>query len=266
MLVKDVLDYLDTKFPLVDAEEWDKSGLHVGDLKAQVTGICCALDPSPAAIKKTAALGANLLVTHHPVFINAPDYFAPSCTQASFAGTAVWQAANLGVSIISMHTNLDVSDAALTLAATKLGLKRLERLCEPNGYGVVLDTSSISFDELAKRCASAYRCSPNIWNPATSDIERVAFSSGSFSSLVRTSIDAGVDAVICGECGYHALLELHEAGVGAIILGHDASELPYASLLSEVLGEYKELSASNICIEVIDEPLRWHVCMGEEHA
>lgn len=260
MKVVDVLDFLAKQFPLSDAEEWDMPGMHVGDFKAEVTGIATALDPTPAVIKQAAEAGCNLLVTHHPAYISTPSDFAPDCTQASIAGTSVWQAARLGVSIIAMHTNLDVSDAALNQAATKLGLKRLSRLCEPQSFGVILDAHGMELDELAKRAASAYECSPTVWGESTLKLDKVAFSSGSFSSLVRPAIEAGVSAVICGECGYHALLELDEAGVGAILLGHDASELPYAQLLADTL---RSFAPADIAITVLSEPLRWHVLTEE---
>lgn len=268
MLVKEVLDYLSSQFPLEDAEDWDMPGLHVGDQEAEVSGIGCALDPTPTAINKTFQAGANLLVTHHPVFITPPDHFGPDCKQASIAGSAVWQAAKLGISIISMHTNLDISEAALDLAASKFELKKLGRLCEPQSYGVILDAAGMSFDDLCQKTSLAFKCFPSAWPPVEmrGGLNRIAFSSGSFSSLVRTAIDANVDVVICGECSYHALLELNEAGAGAIILGHDASELPYAGLLAQTLEGFITEHASNICVEVIDEPLRWHVDMGEERA
>lgn len=60
--------------------------------------------------------------------------------------------------------------------------------------------------------------------------------------------------MIAGEAGYHRLLELSEAGVAVILLGHDASELPFAGLLAKTLS----LGAPDTRIITLDESLRWH--------
>lgn len=54
-------------FPRTDAENWDHVGLSVGDPDAPVARVVVALDASEENVREAAELGANVLLTHHPV-------------------------------------------------------------------------------------------------------------------------------------------------------------------------------------------------------
>ena len=56
-------------YPAEDAEEWDRTGITVGDPADLVRGVAVALDPTIEAVHAAAAAGANVLLTHHPAFI-----------------------------------------------------------------------------------------------------------------------------------------------------------------------------------------------------
>lgn len=254
MLVRELDALLFANFPAHDAEAWDRPGLIVGNPTAEVEKVACALDPTPEAIRQAAAVGANVLVTHHPAFLDAPTRMTPEVATSSQAGAAVFEAARLGVSLIAMHTNLDRSEAALELQASLLGLRRIGRLEEPDGYGALLDAGGLTLDELTARAAAAFGSTPAVWGDVAQTIERVAVCSGSLGSLGDAARSGDVDCVIAGEAGYHRLLELNCAGVAVILVGHDASERPYAGLLADTI----RAVAPDTRIQILDEGLRWH--------
>lgn len=72
MLVRELEAALLAHFPCEDAESWDHVGLSVGEPDAEVTGVAIALDPTPAAVEDAHDGGANVLLTHHPVYLKAP--------------------------------------------------------------------------------------------------------------------------------------------------------------------------------------------------
>ena len=254
MRVCDVVEMLSEAFPLDRAEGWDKPGLSVGDPEAEVTGVACALDALPATVEAARAQGCNVLVTHHPAFIEPPFPMTPDVRTSSAGGATAFVAARLGVSLVAMHTNLDRSEAALDLAADLLGLPRVGRVREPDGYGALLDAGTLTLGELAARCASAFRCTPTVWGPGGRIPGVAAFCSGSLGSFGTDAMRRGAGVVVTGEAGYHRISELACAGVDAILLGHDASERPYAGLLARTL----RAAAPDMRIQVLDEPLRWH--------
>ena len=131
------------EFPAEDAEKWDRTGLLVGERSLPVTRVAVALDATPAAVAAAAEAGANVLLTHHPAFLEAPDAFAPEASALESPGAVVWAAIRNQVALMDFHTALDVSPAAARVLPGMLGLKFTLRFAEPlegsrrKGYGQI---------------------------------------------------------------------------------------------------------------------------------
>ena len=69
--LKQVVDVLETLYPLRYAEQWDEPGLIVGDLRRPVSSIAFAADPSMAVVDQAIAGGIDLLICHHPLFFRS---------------------------------------------------------------------------------------------------------------------------------------------------------------------------------------------------
>ena len=76
MIVAELERALLARYPKADAEGWDHVGLSVGDPAAEITGVACALDATEANVRRAQEAGANVLLTHHPIYIKAPEAFA----------------------------------------------------------------------------------------------------------------------------------------------------------------------------------------------
>lgn len=145
MVVGELERELLRKMPASDACSWDRTGMLVGNPMDTVRGVAVALDPTIHAVEEAHAHGANVLLTHHPVFIDAPDAFMPQAAMGHAPGAVVRRACELGVSVLSFHTALDVSTAGLDalpvlLRLTPLGVldplpdaanKGFGRICAP---------------------------------------------------------------------------------------------------------------------------------------
>lgn len=128
--VGELLAALTDRFPLHWAEPWDRVGLIVGDERVRVTGAVVGLDATAEAITRAHASGANVLVTHHPPYLDAPERIVAGPGPAG----AVEAAVRRGTAIISLHTNLDRSPAGASALASTLGLAEtgpLEASAEP---------------------------------------------------------------------------------------------------------------------------------------
>ena len=137
MRIRDLERSLFERFPREDAESWDHVGLSVGMPDAEVAGICVALDATEANVREAARIGANVLLTHHPVYIKAPDAFAPASPERPVSSAAIFTAAQLGVSILSYHTNLDRSLEARKQLPSLLGLSPISSLEHPDDASAV---------------------------------------------------------------------------------------------------------------------------------
>ncbi|MEI7814968.1 MAG: Nif3-like dinuclear metal center hexameric protein [Coriobacteriia bacterium] len=122
-------------FPPEWAEEWDRTGLLAGDPEREVTGVMLALDPTKQAISAAADRGCNVLATHHPAFLKAPEWLTPGRGAAG----VVFSAMDAGVALINAHTNLDRAPAAGLLLAAALGLEPLKAI-ERSGMPMTLVT------------------------------------------------------------------------------------------------------------------------------
>ena len=67
--LKQVVDVLETLYPLRYAEDWDHPGLIVGDLTHEVSSIVFAADPTMETVDDAVRSGADLLICHHPLFL-----------------------------------------------------------------------------------------------------------------------------------------------------------------------------------------------------
>ena len=66
MILGDIIEQLQLVAPENFAQDWDNVGLLVGDRKQDIQTIFVALDADEAAIAQAKAVGAQLLLTHHP--------------------------------------------------------------------------------------------------------------------------------------------------------------------------------------------------------
>ena len=104
---------LETLYPLRYAEDWDHPGLIAGDLTAPVTRIAFAADPTEAMIDRAIAWGANLIVSHHPLFFRAVH----QVSGAGPRGDIVRKLAQAGCALWVGHTNADAAWRGVGMAA-----------------------------------------------------------------------------------------------------------------------------------------------------
>ena len=113
--VLDFYHFLDTLAPFSTQESWDNSGFLVGDGEREVKKVLLALDATKDVLAEAEKIGAELIITHHPVIFGSLKEFHPQ--NMAFA------AAEKGIAIISSHTALDIADGGVNdCLAAALGL------------------------------------------------------------------------------------------------------------------------------------------------
>ena len=105
--------------PLSYQEEYDNSGLLVGDKDANVTSILACLDCTEEVIKEAVNKKCNLIISHHPIIFKPIKRLVNS----SYGERAIFQAIKNNIAIYSMHTNLDnIRDGVSFIFSKKMGL------------------------------------------------------------------------------------------------------------------------------------------------
>lgn len=129
----EVVDLVHCWYPPATADDWDAVGLAAGDPHAGVRRILLAVDPVLPTAEEAAAWDADLLLTHHPLFLRGVHGVAETTPKGRTLATLT----RSGCGLLTAHTNADhgspgVSDAL----ARALGLGDLRPI---KAHGVPLD-------------------------------------------------------------------------------------------------------------------------------
>lgn len=101
--LRDVVAVLDSLYDPRWAEGWDAVGTVLGDPGAEVGSVLFAVDPVQAVADEAVALGADLVVTHHPLWLSGVTSMAATTPKGRFAHTLV----SHGIALHTCHTNAD---------------------------------------------------------------------------------------------------------------------------------------------------------------
>lgn len=120
MKLKKIISELEKMFPKNLAEEWDNTGLMVGEMESEINRIQISLDITDETVEKAINSQADLIITHHPMIFRG----IKSVTDENKSGKRLISLIKSGISVYSMHTNLDSAKGGLNqYIAEKLGMK-----------------------------------------------------------------------------------------------------------------------------------------------
>ncbi len=126
--VKDIMGVMESIAPKKLAEGWDNVGLAVGDPQREVKKILVALDVIDAVIAEAKAVGAQMIVTHHPMLLFKK---IESITTQNGLGRRIYDLIENGIAAFSAHTNLDIAAGGTNDVLAELaGLENIELLEE----------------------------------------------------------------------------------------------------------------------------------------
>ena len=237
--VADVVAALAGLWPPELAESWDAVGLVCGDPDAPVSRVLFAVDPVRAVADEALRIGADLLVTHHPLYLRGTTTVAP-VGRAGFKGRVVHDLIRGGAALLVAHTNADRADPGVSDAlAAAVGLRVAGPLvpdpADPDGRrGLgrigVLDPP-VTLAEFAARAAHGLpRTATGLRVAGDPDavVRTVAVCGGSGDSLFDEVRAAGVDAYLTADLRHHPASEAREAGRPALVdAAHWATEWPW---------------------------------------
>jgi dinuclear metal center YbgI/SA1388 family protein len=237
------------------AEPWDAVGLVCGDPEQPVQRILVALDPVCATVDEALEVGAQLLLTHHPLL------FAPvTSLGASPEGLLVQRLVRSGVALLAAHTNADIArDGVSDALAAALGLTVLRPLVasvvDP-GVGVgrvgtlAAPTSLRSFAERVRDALPETAQGVRVAGDLDAPVGTVAVWGGSGAEALVAAAAAGVDVLVTSDLKHHQVLSHRQAGGPAVIdVAHVASEGPWVPWVAQLLRD--DLAALGLAAGVL---------------
>lgn len=228
--VKDIYNYIDKIAPFKDQEDYDNSGINIGWGDDEVKAALIALDATSDVVRDAEQMGAQLIVTHHPVIFDA-------IKQISFKSVAGRLAFD-GINVISAHTSFD-SAKMNDLLCDKLNLIPTEPLRVENGVpmGYICECANMSPERLVTRIQAALGTTCVRYNNMGGEINRTAVCSGSGGSFLKDVIAKNVDCLITGDVKHSVFVEAYNAGVMVIDAGHYHTEEIFCEYMRSILSE-----------------------------
>jgi dinuclear metal center YbgI/SA1388 family protein len=252
----EIIEMLETLSPAEYAEEWDNIGLLAGRRDKDVESVYIALDATDEVIDEAVSIGADMLITHHPLIfkklsrVNTDD----------FIGKRVYKLIRNDISYYAMHTNFDVMGMA-DAAADELSLKDREVLnvtfeddISKEGCGRVGKLRKcMSIAELAELVKQKFNV-PNVrvFGDLGDIAEIAAVIPGSGGSFIDDALSAGADVIITGDIDHHEGIDAVAMGLTVIDAGHYGIEKLFIPYMEEFLK--RELPGIRIYKAAIKEP------------
>ncbi|MBR2937234.1 MAG: Nif3-like dinuclear metal center hexameric protein [Oscillospiraceae bacterium] len=231
--VQNVLDFIETIAPTELKMEWDNVGLLCGRADQQVQKILVALDPFTSVCEEAAQIGADLLVTHHPLIFQPLS----AITDKTTVGRAAMTLIKNNIAAINAHTNLDCADGGVndTLAQT-LKLKAIQKVpTDSEGLLRQGEVETQDLDAFLHRVEKTLDCNGLRYVSGGKPVNRVAVGGGACGSALYTVIAAGCDTFVTADVKYNQFCDAKELGLNLIDAGHFPTENPVMAVLAAKL-------------------------------
>ncbi len=233
MRLDDFLAYMEQIAPAALAEPWDNPGLLISPEREDLKKILVALDCTPAVAREAAALGCDMVLTHHPLFFSPVKRILRSAPDTA----AAWTLIRHGIGLFAAHTNLDSAAGGVNdVLSALMELSDVQPFPEENGMGRVGTLKTpLALGELGAFVERALHTRVRMAGDPKRTIRRVAVVGGAGGSLIKDAADAGADVLLTGEMKHDQALEADLLGISAIVAGHYETESPVVSRLIDGL-------------------------------
>lgn len=213
MKIKEVTDYLESRFPLSLQESFDNCGVQCGDVEREITGALVCFEMTEDVIEEAIAMNANLVISHHPLMLK---HGICKIEPKDRVGGIICKALENKMVLYSMHTNIDSAENGGNDAfAERLGLQDT-RVLKPalgedengqarNGLGrigkLAQPMTTQAFLQYVKQKMNLKVVRYN--GSVDKTIETVAVCGGGGASFIEDAMAAGADAYVTGDIKYH---------------------------------------------------------------
>lgn len=214
--VIDIYNYIDSFAPFSTQAEWDNSGLLVGNENSVVNKIIFALDVTSDVIEQAKNVGADLIVTHHPVI------FKPVSNVLN--NSLIYKLIENNISIICAHTNYDKAIGGVNdILCKTINVADYEKIDDTFLNIATLD-STYTTEEFANHLKVKLNGAVR-YNNLNKNISKVAVCSGSGSDYLSLAKELQCDALLTGDASHHSFLDADEMGIVLFAAGHFETEM-----------------------------------------
>lgn len=226
MTAKELIQIIETRYPLEKAVSWDNSGFQAGRRSKEIKKVLVALDATEDVISQAVEWGADFLMLHHPLTLEGTK----SVTSETLRGRKFMELLSHDICCYASHTVYDIVEMAPE-AGSLMKLQKPEILettgidpktAQYEGFGrvgsLVRPVTLRECGELVKKIFDLTNV--KIFGDLDQVIQRVAISPGSGKSMIRPAIGAKAQVLITGDIGHHDGIDAVDEGLSVIDAGH----------------------------------------------
>lgn len=260
--VKDIFAYFENTVPTKMKMGTDNPGFLVGNGSREVHKILLALDITDEVIEEAAEYGADLIVSHHPLFFSVS-----SASTETLIGRKIVSILESKMSAICLHTNLDsakdgVNDTLMAvLGAETDGILDPYGMYEdgtPYGLGRYGTVEQCSLNDFLKHCKNALQCNGLRYISGGKPVHKIAVCGGSGSSLLNDVAAICCDTFVTGDVKHNGFLDAKELGINLIDAGHYSTENIVMPVLERMINDAFPMIQTKISV-VHTQPEQYYV-------
>lgn len=230
---KEIIDLIEDMAPVETQEEWDNSGLQIGDINKEIEGLLLVMDITDKSVQYAKRNGLNMIIAHHPFLFTE----LKTIDFSTYKGKLIKEIIESDILIYSAHTNLDKAELGVNrVLAEKLDLTGIEKFSDYYEDEIGLfGKADYTFKELLEKIKLLGNKNPNIFGEIPESFSKIGVIGGSGSFGIPIAKNLGCDILITSDIKHHDGQLAYEEYICVIDIGHFYSEFPVLSKLEEII-------------------------------
>ena len=229
----EIIEYLESIFPLNEQEEWDNCGLLV-EGEEETDNILLSLSLTKDVIKKAIEMNSKFIICHHPLFFKDWSIEENSLFDKIKTTEIIKLLKNHGIAFYSLHTNYDkVLMNEYLLKILDLNIINSEKLDNVNEIGIIGEVDNSLY---LKDFITILKDKFNIKDIRVSNIDlnrnikRIGICGGSGKDFLDSAL-LKADVFVTGDLKFHTAIEAKKV---VFDIGHFESEIFAPKLLKKI--------------------------------
>ncbi len=228
--VKDICKYFDSIAPFYMKFDFDNIGHLVGFADAEVSKVLVSLDITDEVVEEAAELGAQLILSHHPLIFEA----LKRVTDDDIKGRKIIKMIRNGISAICLHTNMDsaeggVNDALMSALGAKVTGLLAPHGTHPDGraYGISRIgelPQSMELNEFLEKIRNSLSANGLRYVSGGKPVKKIACCGGAGAGDMVKAFQMGCDTYVTSDLKYDHFLTAKELGINLIDADHFCTE------------------------------------------
>ncbi len=233
--LKELLAFFEDIAPKALAEEYDNVGLLVEGIADEIQTVVIALDADEQTVCDAEAVGAELILTHHPIMFRPVNRL----TEKEGGQRTIRRLLQKGIGLFAMHTNFDSAAGGLCDAFLDAFGEYSERSSfsgEADGIGRIGTLKEpVTVGELLKRGKAAFSPESPIRyvGDDMAEVSRIAVCNGGGSDMIYEAHALGAEVYISGDFKHHHARFAYENGMHLIEIDHYDAEVGFCDLMKQ---------------------------------